>query len=210
MKIGWRGLEAYALGELATMLGSQGQYGQGVAMMQRAVALAQEIEQTEWVCVALRELGVITTLDTAQIQATPRLVWRLQVALGQLYQAQGRTTEAEQAFVAARTVIDKIAATIPDAALRDNFLRQTQALLPHSRAVTPLQAAKAAHAGLTRREREVAGLIGKGKSNRAIAETLVIGERTVEGHMGNLLGKLGFTSRAQIAVWAAENGLTKQ
>ncbi|MEZ4617345.1 MAG: LuxR C-terminal-related transcriptional regulator [Caldilineaceae bacterium] len=40
--------------------------------------------------------------------------------------------------------------------------------------------AKATYGGLTRREQEVA-LIAQGQSNRAIAETLIIGERTVEG-----------------------------
>lgn len=57
---------------------------------------------------------------------------------------------------------------------------------------------------LTRREREVARLIAQGLSNRAIAEELIITERTVEGHVSNILAKLGFRSRAQIATWVAE------
>jgi DNA-binding NarL/FixJ family response regulator len=150
------------------------------------------------------------TLATAHVQETPRLLWRIQVALGQLYQAQGRAAEAEQAFAVARTVIDQIAATIPDVALRDNFVRQTQALLPPAQAVTPRRAAKENYAGLTRRECEVAALVAEGKSNRAIAEALVISERTVEGHVAHLLSKLGFTSRAQLAVWMVEKGLPNQ
>jgi len=39
----------------------------------------------------------------------------------------------------------------------------------------------------------------------AIAETLVISERTVESHVGNILAKLGFTSRTQVASWAARH-----
>ena len=58
---------------------------------------------------------------------------------------------------------------------------------------------------LTRREREVARLIAEGKSNHEIADALVIAERTVEGHVSNILSKLGFRSRAQIAVWVIEN-----
>ena len=61
---------------------------------------------------------------------------------------------------------------------------------------------------LTRREREVAALVARGLTNRQIAAELVIGERTAEMHVGNLLGKLGLTSRAQLAVWAVERGLT--
>jgi non-specific serine/threonine protein kinase len=54
---------------------------------------------------------------------------------------------------------------------------------------------------LTTREREVAELIGEGLSNREIAERLVLSVRTVETHAQNVLGKLGFRSRAQIASW---------
>jgi DNA-binding CsgD family transcriptional regulator/tetratricopeptide (TPR) repeat protein len=61
---------------------------------------------------------------------------------------------------------------------------------------------------LTRREREVASLLAHGRSNRQIADALVVSERTVEWHTSNILSKLGFQSRAQIAVWAVEQGLT--
>ena len=47
-------------------------------------------------------------------------------------------------------------------------------------------------------------LIARGLTNRQIAEVLVIGERTVEMHVSNVLGKLGLASRAQVAVWAVE------
>jgi non-specific serine/threonine protein kinase len=60
---------------------------------------------------------------------------------------------------------------------------------------------------LTRREREVIALIARGYSNRAIAEALVIAERTAEIHVGNILGKLGFTSRARAAAYAVAHGL---
>ncbi len=63
--------------------------------------------------------------------------------------------------------------------------------------------------GLTAREREVAGLIAQGHSNRAIAAALVITERTAERHVANILSKLGFTSRAQIAAWAVQKGLNQ-
>ena len=56
--------------------------------------------------------------------------------------------------------------------------------------------------GLSRREEEVAGLVARGLSNREIADTLVIGERTVESHVQNILNKLGFRTRTQIAAWA--------
>lgn len=60
---------------------------------------------------------------------------------------------------------------------------------------------------LTAREREVATLIAEGLSNRQIASRLVIAERTAEGHVQSILNKLAFSSRAQIAAWAVEQGL---
>jgi predicted ATPase/DNA-binding CsgD family transcriptional regulator len=57
---------------------------------------------------------------------------------------------------------------------------------------------------LTRREREIAGLVGLGLTNREIAERLVIAPGTVKIHVERILGKLGRTSRVQIATWAME------
>jgi predicted ATPase/DNA-binding CsgD family transcriptional regulator len=57
---------------------------------------------------------------------------------------------------------------------------------------------------LTRREQQVAELAAEGLTNKAIADKLVISQRTAQGHMEHILSKLGFTSRAQIAAWIVE------
>lgn len=57
---------------------------------------------------------------------------------------------------------------------------------------------------LTRREEEVARLVQHGMTNPQIAEALVISKRTAETHVENILTKLGFTNRHQIAAWVAE------
>jgi DNA-binding NarL/FixJ family response regulator len=62
-------------------------------------------------------------------------------------------------------------------------------------------------AALTARERQVAMLIATGASNRAIARALGIREGTATRHVANLLSKLGFHSRAQVAQWATINRL---
>ena len=54
---------------------------------------------------------------------------------------------------------------------------------------------------LSAREAEVARLVADGLSNRQIADRLVIAERTAGNHVQHVLGKLGFTSRSQIASW---------
>jgi len=62
---------------------------------------------------------------------------------------------------------------------------------------------RATRTQLTVREREVAALVAAGLSNKEIAAKLVISERTAEGHVERILGKLGFRSRSQIASWQA-------
>lgn len=61
--------------------------------------------------------------------------------------------------------------------------------------------------GLTEREREIAGLIARGRTNGEIADELVLSKRTVEKHVGNLLSKLELTNRAQLVRWALDHGL---
>jgi len=63
-----------------------------------------------------------------------------------------------------------------------------------------------ARSSLTPREREITALIARGYSNKGIADELVISPATAARHVANILSKLGFTSRAQIAAWAAGNG----
>jgi DNA-binding CsgD family transcriptional regulator len=60
---------------------------------------------------------------------------------------------------------------------------------------------------LSKREREVAALVAQGLTNREIARTLFLSERTAENHVQHILTKLGFGSRAQIAAWAVSEGL---
>ena len=56
---------------------------------------------------------------------------------------------------------------------------------------------------LTGREMEVATLVAEGLTNRRIAARMGISERTVEKHVENVMNKLGFFTRAQIATWTA-------
>lgn len=135
------------------------------------------------------------------------LHWRLLTGMGKLEQSQGRREEAELAFGEARAMIDALAEGIGDPALRANFRGRALAQLPQRPEPTALRAAKERYGGLTARERDVAALLAGGKSNRDIAAALSLSERTVGAHIGNILGKLGFASRAQIAVWAVAQGL---
>ncbi len=56
---------------------------------------------------------------------------------------------------------------------------------------------------LSRREQEVAALVGQGLTNRQIADALFLSERTAQTHVQHILTKLGFSRRSQIAAWVA-------
>jgi DNA-binding CsgD family transcriptional regulator len=94
--------------------------------------------------------------------------------------------------------LERVVATAERLRMRPTLLRAKE-LLGELRRHTP---------GLTRREREVLGLLSGGRSNREIAGELVLSERTVETHVANVLGKLGLANRSQAAAWAARNQIT--
>lgn len=60
---------------------------------------------------------------------------------------------------------------------------------------------------LTKREKEVLKEIAKGKSNKEIAASLFITEKTVKTHVSNILSKLELSDRTQAALYAVKNGL---
>ena len=151
------------------------------------------------------------TLESARADAIRQgvrpVLWRIESALGHVHRARRQRLEARRAFDSARTIADELAAKVPDAGLRDRFRAGLDALIPAAPAPSSGRAMKEAFGGLTQRERDVAELVAQGKANRAIARELGIGERTVEGYVASALGKLGFSSRAQIAAWAVEKGI---
>ncbi|HZQ09671.1 MAG TPA: LuxR C-terminal-related transcriptional regulator [Anaerolineae bacterium] len=155
------------------------------------------------------EADLIAARGAASEQAARPLLWRVHLALGQVYQARRERGRAEQEFSAARAIIAELAESITEPGLREHFLNGAAAELPRLPLLTPRRAAQREFAGLTERERQVAALIAEGKSNREIAQALVLSEYTAATHVANILNKLGFRSRAQIAGWAIAKGLVK-
>lgn len=161
-----------------------------------------------------RSSEAVEALEEAKRGALERreapLLWQIHGSLGRVYRLLKREQKARNALVVARDGIESLAQTIDEAELREHFLQRALASLPKEKPLSARRAQAEKFAGLTEREREVAALIAQGKSNREIADSLVVSERTVETHVGNILFKLGFASRTQVAAWVVEVGLDKK
>jgi DNA-binding CsgD family transcriptional regulator len=153
-----------------------------------------------------------SVLNEALASATARsltpLLWRIRVSQGRLSLTRRQRKQAELAFAAARELIAELSDSLPDQELRAAFLSHAAARIPRLAEPTPRRAAKQEFDGLTERERQVAARVALGQSNREIGDELVVSERTIEKHVENILSKLAFGSRAQIAAWAVEKRLT--
>jgi DNA-binding NarL/FixJ family response regulator len=77
-------------------------------------------------------------------------------------------------------------------------------------AVNAIVAARAGGGGepdLSERERDVLGLLARGRSNKAIARELAISEKTVKAHLTSAFRRIGATNRVEAALWARQQRL---
>lgn len=152
------------------------------------------IAATERICAELPETRVliITTFDLDEYAYS-----------GLRAGASGflvKDAPADEMLVAVRGVLRGDAMVSPSVTRRllDRYLRE-QGGAEH--------AAKLAL--LTEREKDVLGLIGRGRSNGEIAGELYIGETTVKTHVGRILAKLGLRDRVHAVVFAYESGVVR-
>jgi DNA-binding CsgD family transcriptional regulator len=152
------------------------------------------------------ETALLTARDEAAWSGARPHLLRTEIALCRLYRLQGRVENADAALARVRMLGDELAAGIPNEDLRVSFAAWLTTALPAAR--QRAEAAGARTAGpLTKRERDVAALLTEGLTNREIGERLYLSEWTVATHVRNILAKLDLSSRAQIAAWAAGQGL---
>ena len=170
-----------------------------LAMANGVVALAEQdaIAATGFFRAALRQCSV---LDDEYATACSRL--RLASALLPREDADSRS-EGRDELVEAHAAFTRLGATPGVNASEE--LGAAHGVRPRARRAP--SSASASPGGITPREREVLGLLVRGLTNRQIASTLSITEKTAEGHVSNILAKLGVASRVQAAGYAMANGL---
>ncbi|MGW4398264.1 ATP-binding protein [Amycolatopsis nivea] len=167
-------------------------------------ALCTEI--SSWVAASAGQL-----VDAAALEGVAASVWsRLGTSLrafGPHATADGRRhsrrVEEQLGPKAAAIRHDYAQVTLADAVKigLDLVVRQSgKAVSPRS-ADTSAAVPSTSGAPLTPREAEIAALIARGRTNKAIAAELTISPRTVDGHVERILRKLDCASRAQIASW---------
>ncbi len=78
------------------------------------------------------ETALRAAQEAADAQGLRPTLWRIYASLGKLYQIQAREAKAEQAFSAARLLIEELAANLQEERVREHFLSQATAMLPRS------------------------------------------------------------------------------
>jgi DNA-binding NarL/FixJ family response regulator len=117
------------------------------------------------------------------------------------HHARGNLPRARELLEQAIAQYDRLGMT--------RFADEARALLPAPRPA-PVPAGRVYPDRLTPREVDVVQLIASGRSNREIAERLVLSERTVERHIANIYEKLSFhgkAARAAVAAYALQHHL---
>ncbi|MGZ8648269.1 MAG: LuxR C-terminal-related transcriptional regulator, partial [Solirubrobacteraceae bacterium] len=122
--------------------------------------------------------------------SAPLAAARARLAEGQALAAAGDRQAAVEALMAAESALDGFGAL----RRRDAAVRELRRL--GRRVLRP--AREPAAGPLTAREQQIAELIAAGRTNREVAEQLVLSTRTIEAHLRNIYGKLGVRSRVEL------------
>ena len=151
---------------------------------------------------ALRLAGAAT----AVLDAAPRMPFHA-------WQTADWRRQAEHDLAALRTTLGPATTWAAGRAMPlDEAVVEALALPPPATGGTPEASPPAppgVPGGLTAREREVAVLVAQGHSNPQVAAALVIAPRTAARHVEHIMAKLGVHSRAEVAAWAAQQGLLR-
>ena len=143
----------------------------------------------------LQEAQIQERERIAKLEERSRLAREIQHSVSQLLQAAGSSLQIAKENEVQREVALKRSSSLVTSSL--SSLQKLDVLLNPSDSLQML----------TPKEREVLDLLSKGLSNKQIAKTLDIAEKTVKVHVSHVLEKLELKGRTQAALWAKARGL---
>ena len=206
---------AYTLKDLARLKFERAEYAEETELEQESLTLSRELGNRPHIAVTLTGLGGLTAAQGDYTRAA-RLFGAADVLRETVGAAVSRPelevdASYELAVVAARKRLGGSAYAAAHQAGRLLQLEDAvdEALVPSQTTSRGADVQSAEVRALSARELEIASLIASGRSNREIASELIIARRTVDTHVGHVLGKLGLRTRAQVAVWAVARGLVQ-
>jgi ATP/maltotriose-dependent transcriptional regulator MalT len=213
-EVGERHMKALAVAGLGEQQLADGHLEEATALFRESLVLKRELGDRMGMAVGLDSLGRVATTEgegerAALLLGAAEGIWDV-VGMSETGNPFAFAPPRSGGLQQARKLLGK-------QRFRELFRRGSRLAL--DQAVTfALQAetvdahpppARVEPSPLTRRELEVAGLVADGLSNPEIAARLVISVRTAQGHVENILRKLGFNSRALIAAWVTERRLAE-
>lgn len=167
------------------------------------IASAQESTMLDAVSTGARGAVELAEADPTAALADLRRAWRLWEELDAPYEAARARVLVAQAC---RELGDDDATGLELEAARDTF-RQVGAAPDLARVRSLTVGSRAHDHGLTDRELEVLRLVAAGRTNREIADELVISQHTVARHLQNTYAKLGVSSRTAASSFAHDHDL---
>jgi ATP/maltotriose-dependent transcriptional regulator MalT len=198
-EIMWR---AMAMSDYGSALWRRGIRTQGMALLEESLGLLRRMGNLFGCAWCFEELGWAVVDHDAKLAAVLMGAADAQFTATRspLATFGNLTTNHDACMEQAR---QKLGRKAFDAAVDRGRDLSLDEAIAHALAEQPTTAPtpSAGDAALTQREWQVAELVTQGLTNKAIADKLVISQRTVDGHVEHIRDKLGFDSRTQIATW---------
>ncbi len=212
-EVGEHHMKALAVAGLGEQELAGGHLVEATALFREAVVLKRELGDRMGLAVGLDSLGRVATAEgrgerAALLLGAAERIWEV-VGMSETGNPFAFAPSRSDGLQQARKVLGK--QRFREVFRRGSRLSVDDAVrfaLEEKADPDPALASPSEPSPLTRRELEVADLVAEGLSNPEIAAHLVISVRTAQGHVENILRKLGFNSRSLIAAWVTERRLS--
>ena len=197
-----RGIRAYLEVLVETEVAAEAADGQDALEMLGKMASRQELPDVVLLDLVMPRMdGVLATARITSQYPGVRVV--IVTSFGEMERVHAALASGASGYLLKNAGPTEVAAAIAAAARDEVFLDSAVA----RRLTREITAPPTGLSALTERERDVLIRVAKGRSNREIADELVISERTARTHVSNVLRKLQVSSRTQAALVAVREGL---